>query len=118
MSSTLVPARVRLPLMVVKPGLAPIRSVPLLVSVPVPRLMEPALCRMPLLMNDALDWRVKLLPAATRRVPALAANPADEVSVPAWTITDPEFTKLVTEIVEDPVSDIVPKFTTLAALLS
>ena len=107
----------RLPFTVVNPGLAPMLSVPLLVKVPVPRLILPPLRNWPLLVKDRL-LRVKLAPAATSIVPAFAAKPAVVDSVPVWTRRVPVLTKLVGWICVDPVSSMLPRFTTLAALLS
>ena len=91
----LEPDSVRLPVTVVNPGLAPIRSVPLLVKVPVPMFTPPPLTNKPLLAKEALPTRAKLAPAATVIVPALAAN-ADVVDrLPVCTLIVPLFTKLV-----------------------
>ena len=103
---------------VLKPGLDPIRSVPLLVKVPVPRDMLPALANWPLLANDAFPLRLNAAPAAISIVPAFAAKPVFEVKVPLCTRKVPELTKLATWNVMEPVSASVPRFTTLAALLS
>ena len=101
----------------VKPGLAPMRRVPLLVKVPVPRFRPPPLRNWPLLVKDRLP-RLKLAPAATSIVPAFAAKPAVDDRVPAWTRKVPELTKLVGWNCTDPVSSMLPRFTTEAALLS
>ena len=87
---------VRLPLIVVKPGLAPIRKVPLLVKVPVPRLTVPPVSTVPVFVNDALLMRENIAPWAIVIVPALVANPADELRVPEVTANAPALLKLVT----------------------
>ena len=73
-SSVPVAPSTRLPVTVVKPGLAPIFSRPLLVSVPVPRLILPPLRMVPVLVTDVL-LVVQLAPASRLMVPALVVNP-------------------------------------------
>ena len=68
--------------MVVKPGLAPIFSMPLLVSVPVPMLREPPLNIVPVLFSDTL-LRRKTAPCVMLMVPTLMAKPVPDVKVPA-----------------------------------
>ena len=85
--------------MVLNPGLAPIRSVPLLVRVPVPRLMFPPVSSVPLLMKDALLDRLKLAPNPTLMVPALAANPEDDDMNPADRLMVPTLVKVVESMV-------------------
>ena len=71
-----------MPVTVVNPGLAPTFSKPVLVSVPLPKLMLPPLRMLPLLVSEALPLRLKLPPDWISIVPVLVANPIDEESVP------------------------------------
>ena len=108
--------------MVVKPGLAPIFRVPLLVNVPVPILIEPPLVMTAptLLISEALLERLKMAPWLMLTVPALAAKPDVVVSVPALTPRVPLLVKLLGLMrkVWPAVLPIrVPALTTLARLL-
>ena len=67
--------------MVPKPGLAPIFSVPSLVSVPVPRSRVPAWLIVPVLVSEVLVV-VKVLPAPMVMVPALVVKPEPVVILP------------------------------------
>ena len=91
-SSVPVAPSTRLPVTVVKPGLAPIFSRPLLVSVPVPRLILPPLRIVPVLVSDALLTRLNVAPAPMLMVPALLAKPELVDIVPAVTRTVPLLT--------------------------
>ena len=68
---------------VVKPGLAPMRNVPLLVKMPVPKLTVPPVEKTPLLVKEALETRLNVAPWLILMVPVLVANLASVLSVPA-----------------------------------
>ena len=112
--------------MVANPGLAPIFSVPLLISVPlkagvalVPRLSVPPISNWPLLVKlTAPIARAKVAPDVMTSVPALAVRLAFALRVPVSTVSTPLLTKLVGWMVVDPVSNRLPLLMTLAAELS
>ena len=110
-----------MPAIVVKPGLAPILSVPLLVNVPVPMSMVPPLMMTPpeLLMNVAVLGRLKVAPWLIWIVPAFVPNPEFVDIDPALTLSVPLLVKFPEVMLKDwpavlPIK--VPEFTTVAAL--
>ena len=88
---------------VVKPAEAPGRKIPplLLVSVPVPTLIVPALWIVPLLASEVLPV-LKVKPAPTMIVPSLDVKPAPVFSVPADTLSVPLLVKVPGVMVQVP----------------
>ena len=71
MSNVLPAPNTRLPVMLVKPGLDPGRRMPLLVSVPPPMLIVPAVWSVPALVKLVLEVLVSVAPLINVKVPLL-----------------------------------------------